>query len=70
MNILLVNLGRHTAYYDQLVNCDLSIENLYMAENDENAATCVLNTVGENIKISKALSESFIDDLLRICLLS
>jgi carbamoyl-phosphate synthase large subunit len=67
MNILLVNLGRHVAVYQQIMNSHASIEAVHIAENDITAASCVMNTSGENIAIAKARDPLFVDDLLSIC---
>ena len=67
MNILLVNPGRHVALYEQLMASDIGPKNVYIAENDITAASCLANKVGKNIKIAKALDQGFIKDLLDIC---
>lgn len=67
MNILLVNIGRHVSLYSQLKDDCPGVEEIYIAENDMDAPACIMNKRGNNIKISKALDEGFIEDILEIC---
>ena len=67
MNILLVNSGRNVTAYQQIINSHNEIESVHIAENNITAPSCVINTTGDNIKISKALDTEFIGNLLEIC---
>lgn len=63
----MVNPGRHVSLYEQLANSDIGVNNICIAENNLNAATCVLNSRGSNIEIPKASENNFINTLLSIC---
>ncbi len=67
MKILLVNPGRHICFSEQIASSDIGADKIYIAENNVESSSCVHNKSGENIKISPALDDGFIPDLLKLC---